>query len=126
MVALEVEKHKEPIVVMGDLNDVAWSHVTTLFRKVSGLLDPRRGRGFYSTFSARNWLMRFPLDYVFCSDHFGLVQMKRMPYNGSDHFAMSIHLQYDAALEAVQEAPKADAAEREEAAEKASAPVPAE
>lgn len=125
-VAQEVEKGKGPTVVMGDLNDVAWSHVTTLFRKVSGLLDPRRGRGFYSTFSARNWLMRFPLDYIFCSDHFGLVQMRRMPYNGSDHFAMAIHLQYDAALEAVQEAPQADAGERKEAAEKADAPLPAE
>ena len=123
-VALEVEDSKAPTIVMGDLNDVAWSHVTTLFRKVSGLLDPRRGRGFYSTYSARNWLMRFPLDYIFCSDHFGLVTMKRMPYNGSDHFAMSIHLQYDASLEDKQEAPHPDAGEEEEAKEKAGAAVP--
>jgi endonuclease/exonuclease/phosphatase (EEP) superfamily protein YafD len=125
-VAFEVEAEQNPCIVMGDLNDVAWSHVTQLFRKVSGLLDPRRGRGFYSTYSAENWLMRFPLDYIFCSQHFGLVQMKRMPYNCSDHFAMYIHLQYDPTLIKVQEAPEADNKELQEAAEKASQPVPRE
>lgn len=123
-VAFEVEKLQQPCVVMGDLNDVAWSYVTELFRKVSGLLDPRRGRGFYSTFSANHWWMRFPLDYIFCSSHFGLVSMHRMPHNGSDHFAMFIHLQYQPELKAVQEEPEADAKEVADAAEKAAAPVP--
>jgi endonuclease/exonuclease/phosphatase (EEP) superfamily protein YafD len=123
-VAFEVEKQHKPCVVMGDLNDVAWSYVTELFRKVSGLLDPRRGRGFYSTFSANHWWMRFPLDYIFCSTHFGLVSMRRMPYNGSDHFGMYIHLQYQPELKVVQEEPDADAKERADAIEKATAPVP--
>lgn len=119
-VAFEVEKENRPCIVMGDLNDVAWSHVTQLFRKVSGLLDPRRGRGFYSTFSARNTLMRFPLDYIFCSAHFGLLNMKRMPKNGSDHFAMYIQLQYQPKLTQKQEAPVASHEEKVDAAEKAS------
>jgi len=122
-VAFEVEKETKPCIVMGDLNDVAWSHVTELFRKVSGLLDPRRGRGFYSTFSANNWLMRFPLDYIFCSADFGLIEMKRMPHNGSDHFAMFIHLQYEPSLLKKQEEPQADKEEKEEAAEKAAEEV---
>jgi endonuclease/exonuclease/phosphatase (EEP) superfamily protein YafD len=123
-VAFEVEKIKKPCVVMGDLNDVAWSYVTELFRKVSGLLDPRRGRGFYSTFSANHWWMRFPLDYIFCSSHFGLLSMQRMPHNGSDHFAMFIHLQYQPVLKTIQEEPEADEKELADAAEKATAPVP--
>ncbi len=122
-VAFEVEKEEMPCIVMGDLNDVAWSHVTELFRKVSGLLDPRRGRGFYSTFSANNKLMRFPLDYIFCSSDFGLVNMKRMPHNGSDHFAMFIHLQYEPQLKRVHDEPEADAGEHTEAKEKASETV---
>ncbi len=125
-VAFEVEQDPQPCIVMGDLNDVAWSFVTSLFRKISGLLDPRRGRGFYSTFSANHKLMRFPLDYIFCSRQFGLVRMQRMPHNGSDHFAMFIHLQYNAALGRIQEEPEADAAEHREAAKKAEKPLPAE
>lgn len=125
-VAFKVKEEPKPCIVMGDLNDVAWSHVTQLFRKVSGLLDPRRGRGFYSTFSARNWLMRIPLDYIFCSAHFGLARMMRMPYNGSDHFAMFIHLQYDSSCAAVQDAPAAAPEEQQEAAEKATQPVTSE
>lgn len=125
-VAFEVEGLQKPCIVMGDLNDVAWSYVTKLFQKVSGLLDPRRGRGFYSTFSAKHWWMRFPLDYIFCSSHFGLVSMKKMPHNGSDHFAMFIHLKYLPHLQEVQEKPVADEKEKEEAAEKATSPVPAE
>ena len=125
-VAFEVKEQTKPCIVMGDLNDVAWSHVTKLFRKVSGLLDPRRGRGFFSTFSANNRIMRFPLDYLFCSSHFGLCSMRRLPHNGSDHFPMFIHLCYDPSLAQQQEAPKADSEEISDAKEKASEPVPAE
>ncbi len=122
-VASLVEYEKLPCIVMGDLNDVAWSHVTKLFRKVSGLLDPRRGRGFYSTFSALHWWFRVPLDYIFCSLHFGLIKMKRLPPNGSDHFAMFIHLKYAPGLNDKADEPEADEKERSEAREKANEPV---
>jgi endonuclease/exonuclease/phosphatase (EEP) superfamily protein YafD len=125
-IAFNVEKLKDPCIVIGDLNDVAWSHVTELFRKVSGLLDPRRGRGFYSTFSANHRWMQFPLDYIFCSSHFGLVAMKKLPHNGSDHYAMFIHLYYNEVLEDQQEEPEADAEERQQAVEKANTTVPEE
>ncbi len=118
-VALKIEHFDDPCIVMGDLNDVAWSHVTMLFRKVSSLLDPRRGRGFFSTFSANNQLMRFPLDYIFCSNHFALVSMCRMPHFGSDHFGMFIHLDYSPEVKNIQEKPEADGDEKEEAVEKA-------
>jgi endonuclease/exonuclease/phosphatase (EEP) superfamily protein YafD len=108
-----------PVIVMGDLNDVAWSYTTELFRKTSRLLDPRRGRGFFSTFNAKSLVMRFPLDYVFCSNDIGLIRMQRLPKNGSDHFAMFIHLQYDPKLASIQRAPKADREEERKAEEKA-------
>lgn len=122
-VALKVRDCTMPCIVFGDLNDVAWSRTTTLFRKTSELLDPRRGRGFYSTFSARSWLIRFPLDYIFCSDNFGLVHMRRLPYNGSDHFAVFTKLAYQEKLTAEQDAPTANSDELQDAKEKASEPV---
>ncbi|MDB5253274.1 MAG: hypothetical protein JWP27_2443 [Flaviaesturariibacter sp.] len=112
-----------PVIVLGDLNDVAWSHTTELFRKTSQLLDPRRGRGFYSTFSARHWWLKFPLDYIFASTHFSLVGMKRLPPTGSDHYPIFIELQYSDALTQIQEAPEADAEELKEARETVTAEV---
>jgi endonuclease/exonuclease/phosphatase (EEP) superfamily protein YafD len=114
-----------PVIVLGDLNDVAWSHTTELFRKTSRLLDPRRGRGFYSTFSARHWWLKFPLDYIFASTHFSLVRMKRLQPTGSDHYPIFIELQFSNAAVSQQEAPEADAGELQEAAETASKAVPA-
>ncbi|MEO6150173.1 MAG: endonuclease/exonuclease/phosphatase family protein [Mucilaginibacter sp.] len=107
-IALKARDTKLPVIVMGDLNDVAWSYTTTLFEKVSMLLDVRKGRGFYSTFSANHWYMRFPLDYIFCSAEFGLVSMKRLGHNGSDHFPIFTHLVYNKRLEQIQERPHAD------------------
>jgi endonuclease/exonuclease/phosphatase (EEP) superfamily protein YafD len=82
----------DPIIVAGDLNDVAWSYTTTSFIKESGLYDPRKGRGFYSTFHTRSVFMRWPLDHVFCSEHFELVRMKKLKNIGSDHFPILIEL----------------------------------
>lgn len=91
-VAKESVKQNLPVIVAGDLNDVAWSYTTELFLKTSKLLDPRRGRGFFNTFNAHHWYLRWPLDHVFCSSHFELCELRRLPKSGSDHFPMYISL----------------------------------
>jgi endonuclease/exonuclease/phosphatase (EEP) superfamily protein YafD len=107
-----------PVIVIGDLNDVAWSYTTGLFLKMSGLLDPRRGRGFFNSFHAHYPFMRFPLDHAFISTDFKLKQIKRLSNFDSDHFPIFISLQYEAAAIHQQESMEADADDIELAEEK--------
>jgi len=117
MVARDIADSKYPVVVAGDFNDVAWSRTTELFQEVSKLLDPRIGRGLYSTFNAEYPLLRWPLDHVFHSDHFKLVHIERLPDIGSDHFPMYIKLSFSPENKYEQEEPEADEDTQEEAAE---------
>ncbi len=102
-------------IVAGDLNDVAWSHSTRLFQRLSSLLDPRVGRGLYASFHADHWFARWPLDHVFHSDEFQVAQLRRLRHVGSDHFPMSVKLRYIPEEEHLQQAPDEDEGDREEA-----------
>ncbi|WP_420559905.1 endonuclease/exonuclease/phosphatase family protein [Tepidicaulis sp.] len=92
VVAKAVRGHKEPVIVAGDLNDVAWSPTTRLFRKISQLLDPRIGRGPAPTFPAAYPFLRWPLDHLFHSADFSLVELKRLGPIGSDHLPILVDL----------------------------------
>lgn len=111
------EAAREPVatIVAGDLNDVAWSHTTRLFQKLSGLLDPRRGRGMVNTFHARYFFARWPLDHLFHSEHFRLARIMRGPAYGSDHFPVYVELELDPQAQHSQQAPQADGADQQEA-----------
>lgn len=96
IVAKEAKKSELPVIVAGDLNDVAWSPTTRKFRKLSGLLDPRIGRGFFNTFHAKYPLIKWPLDHIFHSDNFELVKIKRLAKYGSDHYPLFTKLKLKA------------------------------
>jgi len=106
---------QQPTIVIGDLNDVAWSKTTRLFQKISGLLDPRIGRGTFNTFHADYFFFRWPLDHVFHSNHFQLVEIKRLPHIGSDHFPIYASLEYKKEATQKQDRPQAHAMEKEKA-----------
>ena len=91
-----------PVVVLGDFNDVAWSESTQLFKEVSELLDPRIGRGLFNTFSANSYVMRWPLDHVFLSEHFRIGDLKVGEDVGSDHFPEYIELSLEPDLKSEQ------------------------
>ncbi|WP_158773403.1 endonuclease/exonuclease/phosphatase family protein [Cobetia sp. L2A1] len=121
IVARSVADSHQPVIVTGDLNDVAWSRTTRLFRKLSGLLDPRVGRGMFNTFHASLPLLRWPLDHLFHSRHFSVVRVARMEAFGSDHFPLLTELALTPAQDTSDTtfAPKADADDHEEATETA-------
>lgn len=121
LVAEKAKASKYPVIVMGDLNDVAWSYTTELFGKISGLLDPRRGRGFFNSFNAKYFFLRFPLDHIFCSTDFSLSSIKRLPSCNSDHFPMCVDLQFNPKAEKLNDAPVATEADLEIAEEKMNA-----
>ncbi|WP_223467796.1 endonuclease/exonuclease/phosphatase family protein [Massilia soli] len=121
VVAKSVKGLDTPVIVAGDLNDVAWSTTTRLFRKMSGLLDPRIGRGMFNTFHADHWFLRWPLDHLFHSQHFTLSFIMRLPSFGSDHFPVLVELAYDRARGAEQEGLVPDADDEALAEEKIAA-----
>lgn len=107
-----------PTVVAGDLNDVAWSRTTELFVRLSGLLDPRVGRGFYNSYNAKNPFFRYPLDHVFHSAHFRLVDLRRLRSIGSDHFPVLVELSLEPGARAGQPTPAAEPGDVREAGER--------
>ncbi|KAA0135994.1 endonuclease/exonuclease/phosphatase [Gimesia chilikensis] len=104
-------------IVLGDLNDVGWSRTTNLFQEVSGLLDPRKGRGLYPTFDATSSIWRYPLDYLFHSDDFRVVKLGTLPSIGSDHFPLLVELSHESEAADTQEGPHLDAGDQEDASD---------
>ncbi len=113
----QIKDLDESCIVMGDLNDVAWSRTTRLFQRISGLLDPRVGRHYVNTFHADYPLLRWSLDHVFHSTDFALVKMQRLPHVGSDHFPVYVVLQTGAEFEQVQQELEQTDADEQEAQE---------
>ena len=116
-VGKKIHQDPTPAIVAGDLNDVAWSRTTRLFCRISGMLDPRQGRGMYSTFHASHPLLRWPLDHVFTTEHFTLKALKRLPYFGSDHFPILVTLCFRPSRSDEHETPEASADEHQWARE---------
>ncbi|TCB51865.1 endonuclease [Acinetobacter sp. ANC 4779] len=117
MVGDQIKDLDESCIVMGDLNDVAWSRTTRLFQRISGLLDPRVGRHYINTFHADYPLLRWSLDHIFHSTDFALVHMERLPHVGSDHFPVYVILQTGRVFEQVQDELEQTDADEQEAQE---------
>lgn len=80
--------NKLPWIVTGDFNDVGWSRTTEHFKRISGLGDPRIGRGTFNTFPASWPLIRYPIDHVMLSTALRIVSLRRLPNIGSDHLPL--------------------------------------
>ena len=87
-----------PLIAAGDFNDVAWSDTSQTFKHVGQYLDPRIGRGFFASFDARRFWMRFPIDQIYVTADVAVVSVERLEFIGSDHFPMATTVRLDASL----------------------------
>ncbi|PRD48083.1 endonuclease/exonuclease/phosphatase family protein [Sphingobacterium haloxyli] len=96
-VAKKVRDYTLPVLVTGDFNNVAWAKSSILFKKTSELIDARIGRGILSTFHAKYWFFRVPLDLVFHSTDIIIDKLFIYPSVGSDHFPIgcTFHVEAD-------------------------------
>lgn len=85
-IAKRVKVINKPTLVVGDFNTVSWSRIADLFRKNSGLIDGRNGRGILASYHAKYWFFRAPLDLVFHTRTLVLKELRLLGYIGSDHF----------------------------------------
>jgi endonuclease/exonuclease/phosphatase (EEP) superfamily protein YafD len=90
-----IEELEDPTLVAGDLNDVGWSAITSAFKNISGLVDPRIGRGFFNTYNAKIPFFRYPVDHLFVSDCFKLNKLERLGKFGSDHFPIFVEVSFE-------------------------------
>jgi len=117
LVGRQAKVSRAPTIVAEDLNDVGRSQTTRVFQQVSGLLDPRRGRGLYATYHADDPSLRYPLDHLFHPREFRLRRMAILDHFGTDHFPWLVELSYEPERQWEQELPRADEAEHREAEE---------
>jgi endonuclease/exonuclease/phosphatase (EEP) superfamily protein YafD len=87
-----------PVIATGDFNDVAWSDTSQTFKHVGQYLDPRIGRGFFASFDARKFWLRFPIDQVYVTEDVAVVSIRRLEFIGSDHFPMATTISLDPGL----------------------------
>ncbi|QAA81786.1 endonuclease/exonuclease/phosphatase family protein [Aequorivita sp. H23M31] len=112
----KIREEDKPTVVCGDMNDVVWSRTTRLFKKMTGMVDPRVGRGFFPTYNANYFFLRFPLDHLFHTKDLYVGKMIRSNYFGSDHYAMYYEIHHKKNV-STPENPKMDVEEKEEVEE---------
>ncbi len=105
-IAKLTRESRYPVIVMGDFNDVAWSETTELFQKVSGLLDLRKGRGLFNTYNAKSLLMRWPLDHIFSSSEFRILDVQLGKDTNSDHYPFFTRLSFEPELNFEQQLPE--------------------
>jgi endonuclease/exonuclease/phosphatase (EEP) superfamily protein YafD len=80
---------KSPAIVAADLNITPYTAVWRRFINVTGLVDPRRGRGFLTTWPAFvPDPFRIPIDHILHNKAFRTVSLKTGDWLGSDHLAL--------------------------------------
>lgn len=85
-----------PLVVVGDFNVSPYSPHFGRFVEQTGLRDSLAGRGPRITWPTFLPMMGIPIDHCLISREWQIVDYRRLPDFGSDHYPIVIELQYQA------------------------------
>lgn len=94
LVGKRVKSAGRPAIVVGDLNDVAWSSTSKRFKDYAGVVDPRQGRSLLNTYSVFLPGLRYPLDHFYFTPDFSFRKIERLEPIGSDHFPVKLSLAF--------------------------------
>ncbi len=81
-----------PVIVAGDLNTTPWGYGFRQLMAPRGLRDSALGRGVQSTWHARYWAPRIPIDHIVVSPDIGVEARTVGPDVGSDHLPVEATL----------------------------------
>lgn len=77
------------VLAIGDFNDVPWSSTVQGFVRDGQYLDPRVGRGTFSTFPADYVKLGWPLDQIFVKNGVKVESLRILEDVGSDHLPLA-------------------------------------
>ncbi len=83
---------RRPVIVAGDLNTTPWGFGFRQLVAPRGLRDSARGRGVQSTWHARHWAPRIPIDHIVVSPEISVGSRTVGPDVGSDHLPIEATL----------------------------------
>ncbi|MER0240104.1 endonuclease/exonuclease/phosphatase family protein [Fulvimarina sp. MAC8] len=86
MAALRVSDSMDRTAIVEDFNAVSWETTFRRMMRVGKLIDPRIGRGFFSTYDAEKPIIAWPLDHILIQSGIGVVGFRKLPSIGSDHY----------------------------------------
>lgn len=88
LVALKAEL-KPPVVLLGDVNATPFNKTLIRFKKEMGLVNPRDGIGYLSTWpSYLPWFARIPIDHILVSPDLKPLSLELKENTGSDHLPL--------------------------------------
>lgn len=85
-------EERRPVIVAGDLNTTPWGFGFRQLVAPRGLRDSAIGHGVQSTWHARHWAPRIPIDHVVVSPEISVVSRTIGPDVGSDHLPVEATL----------------------------------
>lgn len=94
-----------PLLVAGDFNISPYSPYFVDWLKTTGLRDARRGRTLSVSWPTTLPIVGIPIDHVAVNDGFAILNHRRLPNFGSDHYGIVVELALRGDAAAAQESP---------------------